>query len=80
MRDQIFNELVEILNEKEFRAEYNREDTPVEEYGMDSIDRIEFIMEVEKHFNISISDEDAERFVTMGDVVSYVEERIRPRK
>ncbi|MEY4925912.1 MAG: hypothetical protein RI894_348 [Bacteroidota bacterium] len=41
--------------------------------GADSLDTVELIMELEKEFNISIPDEDAEKIVTVGDATTYVE-------
>lgn len=42
--------------------------------GADSLDTVELIMEFEKEFGISIPDEAAEKIVTVGDAVSYLEE------
>ncbi|MBD5268835.1 MAG: acyl carrier protein [Bacteroides sp.] len=51
--------------------------TPTAEFskdlGADSLDTVELIMEFEKEFGISIPDEDAEKIVTVGDAVSYIE-------
>jgi acyl carrier protein len=41
--------------------------------GADSLDTVELIMEFEKEFNISIPDEAAEKIVTVGDAISYLE-------
>ncbi|HAC16883.1 MAG TPA: acyl carrier protein, partial [Bacteroidetes bacterium] len=35
----------------------------------------ELIMEFEKEFNITIEDNDAEKIQTVGQVISYLEER-----
>lgn len=42
--------------------------------GADSLDTVELIMEFEKEFNISIPDEAAEKIVTVGDAITYLEE------
>lgn len=44
--------------------------------GADSLDTVELIMEFEKEFNISIPDEAAEKIVTVGDSISYLEENL----
>ena len=41
--------------------------------GADSLDQVELIMEFEKEFKISIPDEAAEKIVTVGDAVKYIE-------
>jgi acyl carrier protein len=42
--------------------------------GADSLDAVEVIMEIEDEYGIEIPDEEAEKFVTIGDIVNYVEE------
>ena len=41
--------------------------------GADSLDTVELIMEFEKEFNISIPDEEAEKIVTVGNAIEYIE-------
>ncbi len=43
--------------------------------GADSLDTVELIMEFEKEFGLTIPDEDAEKIATVGDAISYVEEK-----
>lgn len=45
----------------------------IEELGADELDRIELTMALEEEFGICISDDDADKWVTVGDVVSYIE-------
>ncbi|MDE6842421.1 MAG: acyl carrier protein, partial [Muribaculaceae bacterium] len=42
--------------------------------GADSHDTVELIMEFEKEFGITIPDEDAEKIVSVGDAINYIEE------
>lgn len=42
--------------------------------GADSLDTVELIMEFEKEFNLSIPDDAAEKIVSVGDAISYLEE------
>jgi len=44
--------------------------------GADSLDTVELIMELEKEFNISIPDEQAEQIQTVGDAVTYLESQL----
>ena len=41
--------------------------------GADSLDTVELIMELEKEFNISIPDDQAEKIATVGDAIAYIE-------
>lgn len=45
----------------------------VNDLGADSLDVVEFVMEVEKQFNISIPDEDATKLETVGKAVEYID-------
>ena len=40
--------------------------------GADSLDVVDLIMEFEKEFQIAIPDEQAEKIVTVGDIVEYL--------
>ncbi|MES3630069.1 MAG: acyl carrier protein [Longimonas sp.] len=44
--------------------------------GADSLDTVELIMEFEKEFDLTISDEDAEQIATVGDAVDYLSEKV----
>lgn len=41
--------------------------------GLDSLDMVELVMDVEERFDIDISDGDADHWRTVGDVVATVE-------
>lgn len=41
--------------------------------GADSLDTVELIMELEKEFGVQIPDEEAEKIVTVGDAVKFIE-------
>ena len=45
--------------------------------GADSLDTVELIMEFEKVFDVSISDDKAEKIQTVGDAVKYIEDNIK---
>ena len=46
----------------------------VNDLGADSLDVVEFVMEVEKEFDITIPDDAAAKLVTVGDAVKYIDE------
>lgn len=45
----------------------------VEDLNIDELDSVEIIMECENMFNISIVDEEAEKFTTVGEIVANIE-------
>ena len=44
----------------------------VDDLGADSLDQVELIMAMEEDFEISISDEDAEKIVTVQDAIDFI--------
>ena len=48
----------------------------LEDLNADSIDIVELIMALEDELDMEIPDEDAEGFVTVGDVVKYVKSHV----
>ena len=46
----------------------------MDDLGADSLDIVELIMALEEEFDIEIPDTDAEKIVTVGDVVEYIKE------
>jgi acyl carrier protein len=47
----------------------------VEDLNADSLDLTELIMTFEERFSCEISEEEAEKLKTVGDVVSYIEKK-----
>ncbi len=45
-----------------------------EDLEADSLDLVELIMAMEEEFSLEISDEDAEKILTVQDVVTYITE------
>lgn len=48
----------------------------IDDLGADSLDIVELIMALEEEFDIEIPDADAEKVVTVGDVVDYIKENV----
>ena len=46
----------------------------IEDLGADSLDTVELVMGLEEEFGNEIPDEEAEKLVTVGDVISCIEE------
>ena len=61
--DKLGVEMTEVTDEASF----------ANDLGADSLDTVELIMEFEKEFNLSIPDEAAEKIVTVGDAVNYLQ-------
>lgn len=53
-------------------AEVALESSFKEDLGADSLDVVELVMELEDEFDLEISDEDAEKITTVGEVVEYI--------
>ena len=49
----------------------------IDDLGADSLDFVELIMAIEEEFDIEIPDSDAEKVVTVGDVVDYIKENVQ---
>lgn len=46
-----------------------------DDLGADSLETVELIMQLEEEFGCEIPDEDAEKIVTVGDALNYIESR-----
>ncbi len=75
--DEFKQKVTEIIVKKLGVEESQITDTAnfTKDLGADSLDTVELIMEFEKEFSITIEDSDAERIQTVGDVVSYLQEK-----
>lgn len=47
-------------------------ETTFEDLGADSLDIVELIMAIEEEYDIQVSDEEAEKAKSVGDVVNYI--------
>ncbi|WP_341666365.1 acyl carrier protein [Blattabacterium cuenoti] len=70
--------IVEKLNVEE--SEITPTASFTNDLGADSLDIVELIMEFEKEFNISISDEIAEKITTVGEAVQAIENILIEKK
>lgn len=48
----------------------------IDDLGADSLDIVELVMAIEEEFDIEIPDTDAEKVVTVEDVVEYIKENV----
>jgi len=47
----------------------------IDDLGADSLDIVELIMALEEEFELEIPDEDAEKIVTVNDVIEYIKSK-----
>lgn len=47
----------------------------VEDLGADSLDTVELVMAFEEEFGADIPDEQAEKLLTVGDVINYIKDK-----
>ncbi|HEY6104065.1 MAG TPA: acyl carrier protein [bacterium] len=69
--DRVKGIVVEQLGVAE--EEVTAEASFVDDLGADSLDVVELVMALEEEFGVEIPDEDAEKIVTVGEAVKYIE-------
>ena len=75
--EDILAKLAEILS-KDFGIEEERvtpEGKLNDDFDLDSLDRVELLMMCEEEFEIEIPDEEAEKFITISDVLTYIDKK-----
>ena len=76
--EEVFDKVKEIIVEQLGVAEnaVTEESSFIDDLGADSLDIVELIMALEEEFDMEIPDTDAEKVVTVGDVVDYIKDNI----
>ena len=76
--EEVFFKIKEIIVEQLGVAETSvtMEASFIDDLGADSLDIVELVMALEEEFDIEIPDADAEKVVTVGDVVEYIKENV----
>ena len=72
--EKVKNIIVEQLGVAETSVEMDA--SFIDDLGADSLDIVELVMALEEEFDIEIPDTDAEKVVTVGDVVEYIKENV----
>jgi acyl carrier protein len=58
-------------------SEVTEEASFVDDLGADSLDTVELVMALEEEFGIEIPDEDAEKIITVGDAIKYINAKLK---
>ena len=69
--DKVKDIIVQNLNVPEENV--NPEAKFIEDLGADSLDTVELVMAFEEEFGIEVPDEEAEKLVSVGAVISHIE-------
>lgn len=75
---EIYAKIVAVIQERntiknDITPELNLKD----DLGVDSVDLMEFMIDLEDAFDIEIPDENIDEFKTLSDVVSYIHGKIK---
>lgn len=79
-REEVKQKVIEVISEQ---VAYDQddpitEDMTLEDLTMDSLDKVEVLMSFEEEYNVNITDEDAEKCVTVKDVVDLMDRVLNP--
>ena len=76
--EEVFEKVKEIIVEQLGVADtaVTLEASFIDDLGADSLDIVELIMALEEEFDIEIPDADAEKVVTVNDVVDYIKDNV----
>ena len=77
-RSEIFDKISQMIKEQMHHEdmEVTEETSLKDELGVDSIDLIEFVVNLEDEFSIEIPDDDIETIEQLGDMLDYLEGRL----
>lgn len=76
--EEIFDKIKDIIVEQlgVSEATVTMEASFIDDLGADSLDIVELIMALEEEFDLEIPDADAEKIVSVSDVVDYIKENV----
>ena len=77
-RSEIFDKISQMIKEQMHHEnmEVTEETSLKDELGVDSIDLMEFVVNLEDEFSIEIPDDDIETIEQLGDMLDYLEGRL----
>ena len=74
--EEIFEKVKSIIVEQLGVTETSVTASFIDDLGADSLDIVELIMALEEEFDTEIPDADAEKIVTVSDVVDYIKDHV----
>ena len=78
MKDEVIK-IIRLTTNK-WRAQINESTNLWEDLGLDDLDSIEILMDIETKFNIHINDEKWEKCVNIEDILRLIEETINHKQ
>ena len=77
-RQEILDDVIEAISNQVYvdGDELSEKTTLHEDLAMDSLDDVEVVMELEDKYNIDVSDDDASKCVTIGDVIDLIDRMV----
>ena len=73
----VFERLREIIcDQLELSEDDVTLDAVLTDVGADSLDLVDIVMSIEDEFGVEVPDDGLDRFVTIGDVVDFLEDRL----
>jgi len=78
-RKEIVEKVKQIISEQlgVDEAEITPSASFTDDLGADSLDQVELVMALEEAFELEISDEDAEKIVTVQDATDYIDKHAK---
>lgn len=74
----ILEKIIALIKKQRSRIDFDiTEKTALkDDLGVDSIELVEFVINIEDEFDIDIPDEDVDGMVSMGDMLNYLVKRL----
>lgn len=76
LKDKVFARVAENMGID--KGSLNME-TTFQQIGADSLDMVEFSIDVEDEFGISVEQDDITKIKTLGDAIGFIEEKIKAK-
>ena len=75
--DNVLEKVTEIIIDKldVDKSKITLEAKFIDDLGADSLDTVELIMQFEEEFEIEIPDEDAEKILSVGQAITYIDSK-----